>query len=126
MKCPNCGSDNPGDMNYCGKCGCSLKMEQRPGLIETVAANAGGLGALAEKMAPILMTLLEKWQAPREREQRDKKLLSIAVLLVIALIAVMTFYLTSTGSLDNGAFTLLMGALIGSLITFLGDLVFSD
>lgn len=118
MICDKCGKEIADDMIYCGYCGLQTKGEKKS-LVQDLADNADGLSILAERILKAFSDMHEK---------SSKKVLQISsvVLFLIALVTVLTYMLADQGKIDSGAFTFLMGTIIGALLTFLGDVAFSE
>jgi len=60
MECPNCNSDNPVDMRFCGYCGALLSLERGPSAEQTRTVNISSLDFPAGALPADRYELLEK------------------------------------------------------------------
>lgn len=123
MKCPRCNKDNPEDLSFCGYCGANLKQPQGPPLIQQLADNSDQLAALVERVAKAIENV---WIRPNETREKHRTTISIIVVTLVAIVVLCTFWLASKGILDSASFTFIAGAVLGSLITLIGDLMLSE
>jgi len=98
-----------------------------PGLLETLAANEEKLGALAEHVAKTIDGYVSK----REKHLRDLEAgrsrfvmkITLAAFALIGAMLLGTFVLTWNRIVSGEAFAFLVGSLVGSVVTFLGERV---
>ena len=108
-------------MLLCGYCGIPVgQVAPGPSWIQLVAENAEPLGKLAESVIKSVGEFLIK---PEERKFQNRTAISAAVLCLIGIAIVLTYFLADDGLIDGGTFAFSIGIVLGALVTLIGDLL---
>jgi uncharacterized membrane protein YvbJ len=123
MICASCGKENAEGLLFCGYCGSSLSQTKGVPLLEQIARNSEPLAKFAERIIAALSEALVK---PQERQYRQRSIIATGIIFIISVIIVLSYLLTRDGILEGSGFAFIVGIILGSIVTLIGDLLLTE